>query len=884
MMTLHDLKLRARALFAPRRVERELDEELTFHLERETRKLVEQGLDPAEARTRALARFGSVALAADACRDTRGTAFVDNTVRDILYAFRTFQRAPLTACTIVSTVALGLGLVAVAFTILSTFLFRLDVVPAVHEMYAVERPRTGPDERPRFTRAQYDALRRDTTVFVDAYAELSDLDSRIDGRVMAGTLVTGNFFQVLGVSAALGRALTPADDEAFAGQQVMVLSHRGWERLFAKDPTVLGRQLRVNGFPYEIIGVMPEGFRGLSVGPPDYWAPLALVGHFRRIHGEGDEAVGIDIVGRLRPGMTPQTALAALAVWDAGQPTADATERRTANITLVARNGTLPERAEALLLFSPLFFAFGLILMIGCANVANLLLARGVARQREFGIRLSLGASRRRIIRQLLTESLLLALVSAAAGFAVSRVALTAIVHTVMTSMAPDLAENVRVSVPASDWRVLLFLVVGAVMATGFFGLVPALQATRVEPIRTIRGEVMRDAKPGRARNLLIGLQVSASALLLICSAVFLRSALASATVDPGIRTADTVIIQIVNEPTRDAMVRAVVAEPSVAAVAATWPGPLDAPRAAFAEVGGNKSTVAYKFTSPEYFAVFDIPIVRGRGFTAAERTTDAAVTVVSESVARELWPAADAVGQALQLDAAPDAKAPPADEPTLATRRFTVVGVARDVPGFRMADFKEAGVYLPIDTTSAQTSLIVRVHGDPDQARRALLERLVIVDPNMGQVVTMRTLARMETYFLQIGFWATLVLGGLALVLTLSGLFSVLSYLVEQRRKEIGVRMALGATTRTVSRMVLSQLIRPVSTGLLIGGGTAAGLATILMATPAAASIGAIVHVFDPVAYLASLLCIVTACALAAALPARRAARIDPVNTLRQD
>lgn len=196
----------------------------------------------------------------------------------------------------------------------------------------------------------------------------------------------------------------------------------------------------------------------------------------------------------------------------------------------------------------------------------------------------------------------------------------------------------------------------------------------------------------------------------------------------------------------------------------------------------------------------------------------------------------------------------------------------------------KEAGVYLPISAAAAETSLLVRVHGDPERARQLLLDRLTAIDPNMGQILTMRTMASMETYFLQIAFWTTLVLGALALALTLSGLFSVLSYLVEQRAKEIGVRMALGASRHDVTRLVLAQSIRPVSFGLLIGGGLAAGLALLLMATPAAATIGEIVQVFDPIAYAGSLLLIIAACLLAASIPASRAARIDPMRTLRQD
>jgi hypothetical protein len=280
-MNLRDLRLRARALLAPARVERELDAELSFHIERETQQLIAQGLSASEARTRALARFGSVPSAADECRDARGTAFVDATIRDVRYALRGFMRAPLVAVTIVSTVGLGLGLVAVAFTFLNTFLFRIDQVPNVHEMFAVERPRTAQGEPVPFTRAQWDALRRETGVFTDAYAEMSGIDFSVDGRTLLFTLTTGNFFQVVGVKAALGRTLTPADDEPSAGRPVMVLSDRGWERLFARDPAVLGRAVAVRGVSYEIVGVMPKAFRGLSVIPPDYWVPLSMLGHLR---------------------------------------------------------------------------------------------------------------------------------------------------------------------------------------------------------------------------------------------------------------------------------------------------------------------------------------------------------------------------------------------------------------------------------------------------------------------------------------------------------------------------------------------------------------------------------------------------------------------------
>jgi len=897
-MTLHDLFLRARALMAPRRVERELDEELAFHIERDAQRHIADGLSPADARARALARFGPVALTADQCRDARATALIDDLARDILYAVRTFRRAPLAALTIVATIALGLGLVAAVFTWYSLIFLRVDAVQNPGELFAVERPtRPGADSWIPFTRAEYEALRRETSVFVDVVAMVRSVETRVEGRQVSSTLVTGNFFQVLGVQAALGRTLTPGDDEPSAGRPI-VLSHRSWIRSFAGDPTVIGRSVPVNGVPCVVVGVMPEEFRGLGISPPDYWAPLALAGELRPTYaGRDDEMPVDDVMGRLKPGVSPEQAAAGLSVWASRRPKLKSAGDRPAFITLEPRQGTASaDWIEVLALAAPIFFVFGLILMIGCANVANLLFARAVSRQREIGIRLSLGASRWRIIRQLLTESLILALTSAACGFVVSRICLEGASYAATTTMPGEIAEQVNFGVPSADWRVLVFLIAGAIVSTVSFGLAPALQATRVELVRAIRGEVTRDARPGRARHALIAVQVGASALLLICAAVFLRSAFAAALVDPGVRTSDTVTVPIANEPRRAAIVREVTAHPSVVAVAAASP-PALAEASVVAEATADKQAddsaetrrsfpVDYKFVSPEYFELLDIDLMTGRGFTDAERTADAGVTVVSESAARRLWPKVDAVGQVVRIraDHPIDLQRPSASPPPF--RAYTVVGVARDVDGGAMFQFFSfSGVYLPIDPQSPGTSLMLRVRGDPGQARLALLDRLTRVDPALDhEIQTMRTIAGMGAYILQIAFWVTVVLGGLALALTVSGLFSVLSYLVEQRAKEIGVRMALGATTQHITVLVLSQSLRPVGFGLLAGGGLAAGLATVLMSTPAASEIGKIVRVFDPMAYAASLVVIVTACVLAASVPALRAARVDPIATLKND
>jgi predicted permease len=800
----------------------------------------------------------------------------DLLMHDVRYACRGVSGAPLAALTLVATIGLGLGLLAVVFTILNSVFFRPDDVHNPQELFAVMRQPSADTEPEGFTREEYDALLRETSIFSDAFATAGEVDRWIDGQRLEGALVTGNFSQVLGVSAERGRALTPSDD--VPGSRVIVLSHRAWTRYFASDPDIAGRTVRLNDAPFDVLGVMPESFRGLGFAPPDFWAPLSLRDEFRR-NTDGQAFLGI--VGRLRPDVSSAQALTRLVAWDTQRSLAASGQPPARSLLLEPRHGTLPLSGGTAAAFVPLFFAFGLILLIGCANVANLLLARGIARQREVGIRLALGASRRRIVVQLLTESLLLALVAAAVGFGVSRSALHAIVYYLTTTLAN--MGDIRLAVPPADWRVGLFLVFAAIVSTLLFALAPALRSTRFDVARSIHGEVLQDTRPGRVRSGLIALQVTASVLLLICSAIFLRSSWEAAAADPGVRTADTVFLGIGNEQGRGAIVDAARAEPSVAAIAAMSPVVLDVR----AETAAGASTATYRFVSPEYFDILGVNLARGRTFAPAERDAIAGVAIVSQSAAHALWPGQDALGQTLRLEpASNDERGATAPTP-LPASAFVVVGIAEDVAGFRQGGTRLlAGpdVYLPTTPETPYTALALRVVGDPAAAARVLREELSTVDPNVGEIIPLRELARMEASLLEIPFWLTLVLGGLALFLTLSGLFSVLSYLIEQRTREIGVRIALGATRKRISMLVLTQSIRPVGIGLVLGSSLVAALGAALLATPAAELIGSGVRLFDPVAYAASLLLVAAACGLAALAPVLRAMRVDPITALRRD
>ena len=540
--------------------------------------------------------------------------------------------------------------------------------------------------------------------------------------------------------------------------------------------------------------------------------------------------------------------------------------------------------------FAPLFFAFGLILLIGCANVANLLLARGLSRQREIGIRLALGASRRRIIRQLLTESLMLSLAAAICGVVVARLFLDGGLYAVVTTLPPEIAQFMslfNLAAPTSDWRVLVFLVGGAVASTVFFGLIPALQATRVDVVPAMHGELTRGARPRGARHALIALQVGASVLLLVCAGMFLRGAVTAATKNPEVRS-DVLRISLETESRRGALLQALRSDPLVEAIAAASPATrgVISPAVPAQATGPSSFPVHREAVSAEYFALLGIAVVSGRGFTPAERTADAGVVVVSETLARQLWP--NGVGSASRSDSMLRSRRRRTPRPLrrseCSARTFTVVGVVSD-QGMASASSPDTfrRVYLPTSVENPEPWLL-RMRGNAEQMRQALLERLSAIDPTLMNVISLQALARLQTYPLQIGFWVAVVLGGLALVLTVSGVFSVLSYVVEQQAKEIGVRMALGAATNNVVRLILWQSVRPVGIGLAGGGGLAVAVAIVLMTTPIAAEIGDSIDVLDPGAYAASLLVIVTSCLLAVSLPAWRAARIDPIATLRKD
>jgi predicted permease len=870
-MNRHDLLLRIRGFFLRRRAEQELDEELRFHLEMQTRKNAALGASSAEAARLARIRFGGLDPVKEECRTVRGTQLIETTLRDIQYALRGFRRSPLFVLTVIGTIALGLGLNTALFTIFSTYVLRPLSVHDPYSLYSfVWTNRSGSEHR--FSWRDFEKFRETNPAFSEVVAT-EYLFGRMDGRPMAGELVTGNYFKMLGVSGARGRTLLPEDGAASGKDPVMVLSYSTWRDKFGADPDIVGKKLVVRGYPLQVIGVAKEGFGGLMSASPDYWAPLTMAGQL-----EPGVDLRLWIIGRLQSGWSIGQARAALTIW-AKQLTSDLPDaEKAANVILQSNATAIRLSPQVIVTFSPLMAAFGLVLLLACANVANMMLARAMARQREIGIRLSLGAGRRRLIRQLLTESVLLAIPAGLAGFFVSRATIDLGVRAMFATLPSDMAELIpAVSLPP-DVRVFVFMLLAALVSAFLFGLAPAIQSTRANVMLAARGEFTSDVRPMRLRNALVIGQITVCALLLISTGVMIRGAREMRNVEIGFRTKGALFLEL-SEKDRSKVLSRLATTPVIEGIAAVASIPLDGmlPNLTISARDGQTTVNAWhNHVSPEFFNVLEIPILEGRSFTPDEAAAGAPVAIISELAARSLWLKGNAVGREISIQRDPQSDW---GEPLPRYPAVRVVGVARNIISCSIPYGPDpALIYFP-STLAGHGSLMVRVRGDVETARRALVSDLDATFPGaVNQIHPMDQAFELNVYPFRVAAWVGSALGGLALLLTLSGIYGVLSYLITQRTKEIGIRMALGATTAEVTRLVLKQSGRLAVVGVALGTALALGVSRLF------ASHLVFVNTFDAVAYVAGVMLVVTAALVAAFFPSRRAARIDPSATLRYD
>jgi putative ABC transport system permease protein len=817
---------------------------------------------------------------------------LDSLLRDVRYAWRTLWRSRAFAATSVATLAVGLALVTVVFTIFDAYVLRPFAVRDPYSLYGVAWRARDAGGR-TFRWRDYQELRERRELFDGVVAERTRLVSGTAGRI-AASFVSGDYFETIGARVLLGRAIAPFD-AVTGGQPVVVLSHQGWTRLFDADPGVIGRPLTLNGQPFTVVGVMREEFAGLDDSPRDLWTPIQTYPSLMKEDLFGSaQARALTITVRLRAGITAQqvqtavTPFVADVVNTSGEVRAELRPQAT----------PAPFSLELVAILSPVFAAFALVLGAACANVSNIMLARANARHREIGIRLSLGASRGRVVRQLLTEGVLIACLGGIAGLSLAALLLRAGIAMLFLTLPPTAASLIRVVSLDFDYRVFLFTLAVSGCATLLFALAPALQATRLSLTHALRGEATASFRGSTLRNFLVTGQVTVSMVLLIASATLVRNGINIQATDIGI---DTRSVFAINQRARGSLIAgaatALTNDPRVASVVATSRIPLSEMMPKTPAIPSGSSSVvgtSYMFVSPDYFSALGVRILRGRGFRPEEAQSEAPVAIVSAAAARAFWPGQEPLGRTIRVRL--DPIGPQAEEIFVMRdqRRqdadvsgghdVTVVGVAADVVSGMVFDGSDAShLYLPTSPTGSRAAaLLVRARSATD-LRLDVLQKLlqsVHADPLAFEAMPLAEALAMQMFPLRVASWIGSLLSGIALVLSVSGLYGVVSYGASQRTREIGIRMALGATAAAIVRLVMRQSARLVAVGVSIG---------FIVSLAALATLRAVVRLnnvslVDGAAFAVSIAILTTAAGLAAYFPARRATYIDPSETLRAD
>jgi putative ABC transport system permease protein len=822
---------------------------------------------------------------------------MDTLRQDLRFAVRTLLRRPMLTFLAVLTLALGIGANTAIFSVVNSVLLaplpfhdpgRLVVVWASSPELA--KAVGLPDTLPVSSGDFYDWKAQSKTL-----TDLSLVGSgrrALTGRgepEMLGTVnVTGDLFKLLGTRPLLGRTLQPADDET-GEATVTVLSHRLWQRRFGGDPAILGQTITLDGKPVTVVGVMPPEFafpRGAEMpagfgftAEPELWLPMALKPDERQNHGDHNAVA----FGRLKPGVTRDAANAEMVAicrriyQEAPQPEAT-WSARVEPLTQELTGGVRP----ALLVLSG---AVALVLLIACVNVANLLLAQAAARQKEVAVRTALGAGRRRMVRQLLTESLLLSLVGGACGLLLASWGLRA--------LAALIPAGVRVSGGlALDGKVLAFTLLLALVSGALAGLMPALQMTRSDLAATLRDGTRAGAVTSRGRRTLRALVVVETAvavLLAVGAGLLVRSFSRLTAVDPGFHPQGVLTVQIPLAGTQyDDDARTVAFYASALERVRALPGVVAAGAVSNLPMSGTENISGFvvegraptpsrmpmsdrREATPGYFEAMGIELLQGRLFRDGDVKGAPRVAVIDETLARTYWPGADPLGKRFHRG----------DFDTKNPDWITVVGVVRNVRNSGLHVEPRTQLYLPhAQSRSRQMSIAVRAQGDPLRLAKAVSDAVHAIDPNqpVSEIMTMETmidhsLAGRRFNLVLLGLFA-----GLAVVLAAVGIYGVMSYQVAQRTREMGLRMALGARRGTVLGLVVREA------GLLSLAGLGAGLVLSLLATRVMASLLFGVGATDPITLAAVSIALAVVSLAAAYVPGQRATRVDPMVALRAD
>jgi len=881
MLLLDKVRRRFRALARRREVERELEEELRFHIEKQVEFNVARGMSPGEARRAALALFGRVDNIKEECRDARGVRPVEEMWQDLRYGVRKLLKSPGFSLVAVLTLALGIGANTAIFSVVNAVLLRPLPFERPEELVRVfgTNARRNSFSRPH-SYLNFADMRAQNQSF-EALAAYASASSALSGasdapEQITGVISSGDIFRVLKTRPLMGRLLEPGDERP-GGSNAVVISHGLWQRRFGGDPQIVGRAIRLDGSDREIVGVTPQDFHFEFVtDATDFWLPFDPAEGPYKSRG----SIFLEAIGRLKDGVSVEQAGADLGVVGTRLEQQYPDSNTGIGVRLAAAQEELVGDLRPTLLV--LLGAVGFVLLIACANVANLLLARAAGRYREIAVRSALGAWRGRIVRQLMTESLLLAFAGGVLGllFALWGVK-------ILSAFVP---ENVpRFGETSVDLRVLGFTLAASVLTGFLFGIAPALQSSKFDLNEALK-EGGRGGTDGlgrkRVRSLLVVAEVALSLVLLVGAGLLIKSFVKLRNTDPGFDTSNTLTASLSLAPVRydtdekvadffRLLVERVRAMPGVESVGGVTPLPLseNGYSFSFTIVGqpplppGQGTSASARFVSPEYFRAQGIPLRKGRVFNEADKAGAPSVIVVNEAFARRHFPDVEPLGQRLRLG--------------LNNIEGEVVGVVGDIRGTRLATPAVPEYYVPNAIVGAtDMTLVIRTAGDPASLTPALRQAVTEMDKDqpLYDVRTMdalaaRSVARQRFSMTLIGVFAVL-----AMLLAAVGIFSVMSFLVSQRTHEIGVRMALGAQRRDILSMVVRQ-------GLVLTlAGVCVGLAGAFALTRLMSGLLYEVSATDPFVYGGITALLAAVAMLACYVPARRATKVDPLIALRYE
>jgi len=876
-----------RSFFRRAEQDRDLDAEVSSHLELATEENVQRGLSPEEARRQALVRFGGAQQAKENHREARGLPFLETLLQDLRFALRMLRRSPGFSLLAIFCLTLGIGANAAVFSWMEGLLFRPYPLVANQERLVALTGTTQAD-RTGLSWPDFLDLQRNCKLF-DAFfvSKITGTTLSLGDRaqVVTGSIVSSNYFPALGIHPILGRTFEAEEDVGHSAHPVTVISYQLWKDYFGGDPQIIGKTQRMDGIIHTIIGVAPEGFYGTFVGwAMKFWVPASMEDTFEaggyKLEDRGER--WIEAYGRLKPGVTLEQAQQEVSALAKRLEMDFPETNRGRGVKLWPLWQTPFNNAGNLLpTLETMLVVVVFVLLIACANVGNLLLVRSFARRHEITVRVAVGAGRRRLLQQLLIEGLVLSALAAIGGLLIARWC-----SHLLVLLLPVRNGNAMHLPGEMDWRVMALSAAVCLVATLLFTLVPAIQTSKIDLAGTLRSEmagVARGHKKSLVRSGLVVVQVSLCFMLLVGAGLLLQSLQKIRSDSPGFSTGG-VLVTAVNlaasgydvqraKSFHDELIDRVQALPGVESAALARMTPLGYGTFSSAPIvmdgyqppPDEQPSVDYNQVGPGYFATIGIPLVSGREFTRSDNETGAPVAIVNETMAGRYWTGKNPLGERLQAKG----------------KWMQIVGVAKTSKYYSMRELPKPFFYVPLrQNFSVGAALTIRTKLRPEIMAAALSRALKAIDANLGlyELISLQEQLDRSTSAQKVAVTLTGTLGGLALVLASIGLYGVMSYSVSQSTRELGLRMALGARTSELFRLVISRGLVLTFGGIFLGAALAAGLTRLL---------GYLLYKVsprDPLAFGYAFLVLTIVSLVASFLPAWRATRVDPIVALRYE